>query len=103
MNSRIQVILFALTALLLFASAIQQQTGLCKFKELSGVVYSNPKPELTWRNFINCGLQDSTEAYLQQNFGFREPLTRFYNQTEWTLFRYSWAGVARLSWRVSFR
>ena len=89
MNSRIQVILFALTALLLFASAIQQQTRLCKFKELSGVVYSNPKPELTWNNFLDGALQDSTEAYLQQNFGFREPLTRFYNQTEWTLFRYS--------------
>ena len=89
MNSRIQVILFALTALLLFASAIQQQTGLFKFKELSGVVDSNPKPEWTWHNLIGSSLQDSTEAYLQQNFGFREPLTRFYNQTEWALFRYS--------------
>ena len=89
MNSRTQVILFALTALLLFASAIQQQTGLFKFKELNGVVYSNSKPDLTWNNFLDGGLQDSTEAYLQQNFGFREPLTRFYNQMEWTLFRYS--------------
>ena len=89
MNSRTQVILFALTALLLFAFAIQQQTGLFKFKELNGVVYSNSKPDLTWNNFLDGGLQDSTEAYLQQNFGFREPLTRFYNQMEWTLFRYS--------------
>ena len=89
MNSRTQAILFALTALLLFASAIQQQTGLFKFKELNGVVDSSPKPEWTWHNFIDGGLQDSTEAYLQQNFGFREPLTRFYNQTEWALFRYS--------------
>ena len=89
MNSRTQVILFTLTALLLFAFAIQQQTGLFKFKELNGVVESSPRPEWTWHNFIDGGLQDSTEAYLQQNFGFREPLTRFYNQTEWTLFRYS--------------
>ncbi len=89
MNSRTQAILFALTALLLFAFAIQQQTGLFKFKELNGVVDSSPKPEWTWHNFVNGGLQDSTEAYLQQNFGFREPLTRFYNQTEWALFRYS--------------
>ena len=89
MNSRTQAILFTLTALLLFAFAIQQQTGLFKFKELNGVVDSSPKPEWTWHNFIDGGLQDSTEAYLQQNFGFREPLTRFYNQTEWTLFRYS--------------
>lgn len=89
MNSRTQTILFTLTALLLFAFAIQQQTGLFKFKELNGVVDSCPRPEWTWLNFIDGGLQDSTEAYLQQNFGFREPLTRFYNQTEWTLFRYS--------------
>ena len=89
MNSRTQVILFALTTLLLFAFAIQQHTGLFKFKELNGVVDSSPKPEWTWHNFVDGGLQDSTEAYLQQNFGFREPLTRFYNQTEWTLFRYS--------------
>ena len=89
MNSRTQVILFTLTALLLFAFAIQQQTGLFKFKELSGVVDSTPKPEWTWHNFINGSLQDTTEAYLQQNFGFREPLTRLYNQTEWALFRYS--------------
>jgi hypothetical protein len=89
MNSRTQVILFTLTALMLFAFAIQQQTGLFKFKELNGVVDSSPRPEWTWHNFIDGGLQDSTEAYLQQNFGFREPLTRFYNQTEWTLFRYS--------------
>ena len=91
MNSRTQVILFTLTALLLFAFAIQQQTGLFKFKELNGVVDSSPRPEWTWNNFVDGGLQDSTEAYLQQNFGFREPLTRFYNQTEWTLFRYSQA------------
>ena len=89
MNSRTKVILFTLTALLLFASAIQQQTGLFKFKELNGVVDSSPRPEWTWHNFIDGGLQDSTEAYLQQNFGFREPLTRFFNQTEWALFRYS--------------
>ena len=89
MNNRTKTILFALTALLLFASAIQQQTGLFKFKELNGVVNSSPKPEWTWHNFADGGLQDSTEAYLQQNFGFREPLTRFDNQTEWTLFRYS--------------
>lgn len=89
MNSRTQAILFTLTALLLFAFAIQQQTGLFKFKELNGVVHSCPRPEWTWHNFVNGGLQDSTEAYLQQNFGFREPLTRFFNQTEWALFRYS--------------
>lgn len=89
MNSRVQVILFTLTALLLFAPAIQQQTELFKFKELSGVEDSNPKPKWTWDSFVGGDTQTMSENYLQQHFGFREPLTRFYNQTEWTLFRYS--------------
>jgi len=89
MKSRTQLILFALTAMLLFASTIQQQTGLFKFKKLGGVTYSKPKPEATWRNFIDGDLQAKSEAYLQQNFGFHEPLTRLYNQTQWTFFRYS--------------
>ena len=89
MNSRVQAILFTLTALLLFAPAIQQQTELFKFKELEGVEDLSPKPKWTWDSFVGGDTQTMSENYLQQHFGFREPLTRFYNQTEWTLFRYS--------------
>ena len=89
MRSRTQVILFALTAVLLFAFAIQQQTGLFNFKKLNGVTYSNAKPELIWDSIISGDMQAKSEAYLKQHFGFREPLTRLYNQTQWTLFRYA--------------
>ena len=89
MKSPTKVILFVLTAVLLFAFTIQQLTGLFKFKELNGVTYSNPKPELTWNNFIYNDFQTKSEAYLQQHSGFHEPLTRLYNQTVWTFFRYS--------------
>ena len=89
MKSRIPVILFALTAVLLFASAIQQATGMFHFRELDGVTKETPKPQPSFSNFCDRSLQDSTEAYLKQHYGFREPLTRLHNQTQWTFFRYS--------------
>ena len=89
MKSRISVILFALTAILLFASAIQQATEVFHFKELNGVTKETPKPKASFTSFCDHSLQDSTEAYLKQHYGFREPLTRLHNQTRWTFFRYS--------------
>jgi len=89
MENRTLVILFTLTALLLFASAIQQATGLFHFKALNGVTEEVRKPKASFASFIESKLQDSTEAYLKQNYGFREPLTRLHNQKRWTLFRYS--------------
>lgn len=89
MKSRIPVILFALTAVLLFASMIQQATGVFRFKELNGVTKETIIPEANFANFCDRSLQDSTEAYLKKHYGFREPLTRLHNQTQWALFRYS--------------
>ena len=89
MKDRTLVILFALTALLLFASALQQATGLFHCKALSGVTEETPKPKVSFASFVDGSLQDSTEAYLKQHYGFREPLTRLHNQTRWSLFRYA--------------
>ncbi len=89
MKSPTKVILFALTAVLLFASMLQQATGFVPVKELNGVTEAVAKPKASFAALLDGSLQDSTEAYLQQHYGFREPLTRFYNQTEWALFRYS--------------
>ena len=68
---------------------IQQATGVFSFKELSGVTVEQAKPTLSSTSFIEGTYQAETEAYLQQHYGFREPLTRLYNQSLWTLFRYS--------------
>ncbi len=89
MKSRTLVILFALTAMLLFASAIQQATDLFHFKELNGVTQETPKPEMRFAAFLDGKWQDSTEAYLKQHYGFHEPLTRLHNQMRWTFFRYA--------------
>ena len=88
-KNRTLVILFALTSLLLFASALQQATGLFHFKELDGVTENTPKPKVSFASFVDGSLQDSTETYLMQHYGFREPLTRLHNQLRWSLFRYS--------------
>jgi hypothetical protein len=89
MRSRTTIILFSLTAVLLFASMIQQATEFCKVKPLIGASYAKPKPTFTFQNYRNGSLQTATESYLQQHYGFREPLTRFYNQIVWALFRSS--------------
>ena len=89
MKSRTLVILFALTALLLFASAIQQATDLFHFKELNGVTKETPTPEMRFAAFLDGKWQDSTEAYLKQHYGFHEPLTRLHNQMRWTFFRHA--------------
>ena len=89
MKSRKLVILFTLTAVLLFASAIQQATGIFSFKELSGVTEAQAKPDFSFEKFREGTYQSEIEAYLTQHYGFREPLTRLYNQNLWTFFHYS--------------
>ena len=89
MKSRTKAILIVLTILMLCAFAIQQGTGLFKFKELNGVTETQTKPELTSESFLQGTFQRDVEAYLKQNCGFREPLTRLYNQILWTFFRYA--------------
>ncbi len=89
MRSRTKAILIALTLLMLYAFAIQQGTGLFKFKELSGVTETQSKPAPTCDGFLKGDYQQEMEVYLKQNCGFREPLTRLYNQVLWTFFHYA--------------
>ena len=104
MSSRIKIILFSLTAVLLLASPIQQATGFVKVKKLYGVMEEAPKPRLTFQNWAEHRFQDETEAYLQQHYGFREPLTRFYNQYIWDFYgetfakKNSWVLVSDDDW-----
>ena len=104
MKTRVKTILFALTAMLLLASPIQQATCLVKFKKLYGVMEEKPKPQLTLRNWTEHRFQDDAEAYLQQHYGLREPLTRLYNQYIWDFYgqtfakERSWVFVSDDNW-----
>ena len=83
MTSRTQTILFALTAVLLFASMLQNIFNLPIFKPLKGVVVEEAKPEFTFRNCCDGSFQQQVEPYLKQHLGCREPLIRLYNQYLW--------------------
>lgn len=91
MKSPVKVILFSFTAVLLFLFPIQQTTGLFKFKKLYGVTEAKPKPQPTVQHWMTHRFQDGAEAYLQQHFGFREPLTRLYNQYIWDCYGMTFA------------
>lgn len=91
MKVNVKVILFSLTAVVLFLFPIQQATGLFKFKKLYGAMEEQPKPRLTAQQWLDCSFQDGAEAYLQQHYGFREPLTRLYNQYIWDCYGLTFA------------
>ena len=86
MTSRTQTILFALTAVLLFASMLQNIFNLPIFKPLKGVVVEEAKPEFTFRNCCDGSFQQQVEPYLKQHLGCREPLIRLYNQYLWDFY-----------------
>lgn len=89
MKSTTKTILLILTIVLLLLPAVQQLTKVVPCYPLNGVTVEQPKPEMTFQSFRDGTFQKDNEAYLKQNYGFREPLTRLYNQTLWSLFRYA--------------
>lgn len=88
MNTRTKRILFILTAVLVIVLPLQQ-LNIIKFRSLKGVVEEQSIPSLTYEHWKNQQFQRGVERYLQNHYGFREPLTRLYNQTQWDLLRYS--------------
>lgn len=93
-----KVILFSLTALLLFISLIQKQLNVIHFKSLKGVVEEVKMPELTFASYRDGSFQSQTEQHLKQQFGCREPLIRFYNQYLWDFYGKSNATL----WQIAF-
>ena len=86
-KSGILITLFCLTALLLFAPLIQQNLKPFKFKKLSGYLVVAEKPKLTFDTYRSGDFQREAECYLKENFGFREPLIRMYNQWTYDFFK----------------
>lgn len=86
-DSLIKKILFALTAVLLFVSAIQKETKLFTLEPLTGVSFLTSRPELGFESYRTGQYQSQAESYIKENFGFREPLIRLYNQFQFDAFR----------------
>ena len=88
-------VLFALLMLFLFASIIQKQTGLIRFRPLGGVIVATPKPQLSFETYRNNSYQQQLEKYASENFGLREPVIRIYNQYLWTTFNKTYCNFIR--------
>lgn len=83
------IVLLALTFAMLVLPAVQQHTQWFKMKPLNGVTVVTERPKLNIKTFMSGEYQRQGEQYLSENIGFREPLTRLYNQLSWSLFRYT--------------
>lgn len=86
-NSLITTVLFVLTMVLLFASGIQGRFRIWTFKPLMGVYVPTPNPQFTFATYRTAQFQTQLEANIKENFGFREPLIRLYNQFLFDFFK----------------
>lgn len=76
-------VLCLLTMVLLCLPAVQQKWHLFDFRALSGAVVKTERPTLSLESYRDMSFQSLTEQYISDNFGFREPLIRLYNQCLW--------------------
>ena len=79
-------ILFGVLMVFLFLGLVQEQFHVFKIPKLEGVTLKTEKPKLTFDDYVSGKFQSQTEKYVAENFGFREPVIRVYNQYVWTFF-----------------
>lgn len=70
---------------------LQEQLDLFKLRKLNGVEKEVEKPTFMMDNYRSGDFQRQTETYLQQHFGFREPVVRLYNQYLWDFYKKTFA------------
>ena len=78
--------LFGLLMVALFVPALQEHLGLVKTEPLEGFVPKYQQPQLTFDGYTSNEYQRQLEGYIGENFGFREPVIRLYNQYLWTCY-----------------
>lgn len=76
----IYALLFGLLMAFLFAFAIQEHLKPFKMKPLEGVFEPTKVPDLNLKNYVSGQWQANLESHIAENFGFREPIIRLYNQ-----------------------
>lgn len=95
-RSLVKTVLFALTAVLLSAFAIQKNTEVLSFSPLEGVFVHPPRPDWSFKTYRSGAYQSQLESYLKESFGFREPLIRLYNQYLWDFYRKTHVSIDQL-------
>ena len=87
MKNKIYILLAVAIVALLYLPSVQNLTRWFHYTPLEGVNTSTPKPELNFHNCANGDYQQNIEKYLSENFGFRDPLIRIYNQYLWDCYK----------------
>ena len=85
------IILFGLLMVLLFLPVLQERVFHLPLKPLNGVTEKTEKPEFCLESYRSGDYAKQEEAYLGENFGFREPIIRLYNQYLWGCYRKTYA------------
>ena len=86
-NKKIYTILFSTLLTLLFLPMFQEMFRPIKVKPLKGHTKPIECPKLTYNSYRDGKFQKDIEQYISENFGFRDPIIRLYNQYIWTCFR----------------
>lgn len=79
-------ILFILTILFFLMILIQTVWHPFEYDKLRGITDDVEFPSLTFDSLYDGSYQKQLDAYLSQNYGFREPSIRFYNQYIWDFY-----------------
>lgn len=82
-KEKLTTVLSVFTMVLLCLPTLQQVWHPFTFSTLNGAVVDTEKPTLSLASYRDLSFQSQTERYTSENFGFREPLIRGYNQFLW--------------------
>ncbi|MCQ2958679.1 MAG: hypothetical protein MJ198_00625 [Bacteroidales bacterium] len=80
-------ILFSILMVIFFLPMIQEHFTIFTFVPLNGVSQKTEIQPLTLENYTKGTWQGSIEKYISENYGFREPSVRLYNQFLWDCFK----------------
>ncbi len=87
MNRNTKYCLIVLTVIVLLLPLLQDYVFKFKFKDLYGVFFKTDKPQLTFETVYSGHYQTNIEKYISENYGFRQPTIRLYNQYLWDFYK----------------
>ena len=90
-NKRTYIVLYTILVVLLFLPLTQYFFGVFKFRPLWGSATKAGLPDFTFSNLVDGTYQSGAEKYVSENYGFRQPTIRLYNQYLWSFFKKSHA------------
>lgn len=85
-NKVLYILMCVLVVVCLCIPFIQMKFHIFNVKPLDGVISKTPKPELNFKSYISGEFQKTSESYLSENYGLREPTIRLYNQYVWSFY-----------------